>query len=181
MKTQSLLIYTVAITMLIALSACSSHIPTVISNPATPSPDLTQVQSSPEDYLSKELRWGGIILGIENKKDTSQLTIIAYPLSDNGEPQISKQSTGRFIAIINGFLEPTIYAAERKMTFVGNLLKTETQKIGEFDYKHPVIQVAHYYLWPAETDYDEANYPPYWWHDPWYHPYYPYYPHRHIH
>lgn len=170
--------YTACLASLLILPACSSHIPPEISTPVAGSPKLTQVRESPDTYLSQKVRWGGVILSTENKQDTSQLTIIAFPLSESGVPQISDQSPGRFIAIVDGFLEPLVYTSEREITITGSLLRSVTKKIGEFDYEHPVVKVNHHYLWAPKLDYDDSDYPPYWWFDPWYHPEYPYHPHR---
>lgn len=164
--------------LLVLLSACSSHIPAEISTTIADSPDISQVRNSPGTYLSKKVRWGGVILNTENKENSSWITIIAFPLSKNGEPQISDNSPGRFIAIVDGFLEPLLYYTEREITVTGELLKTEIQNIGEFPYEYPVVKVDSHYLWEDTSEYDESDYPPYWWYDPWYHPLYPYHPHR---
>lgn len=157
------------------MSACASQIPPEIRQTLEAAPSVAQVQNQAENYLSQRVRWGGIILQTENKHETSWLTIIALPLSDNGEPQASDQSPGRFIAIVDEFLEPLVYSQDREITVTGSLLRTETLKVGEFPYEYPVIQVDHYYLWPARPEPTDINYHPYWWYDPWH---YPYYPHR---
>ena len=116
----------------------------------------------------------------ENKQNASRLTILAYPLNNDGKPLSSNLSSGRFIAIVNEFLEPTVYSRDRKITIIGDLIKTETVKIGEFPYEYPIVQEEHHYLWSPDPEFTGPNYPPYWWHDPWYNPYYPwrhpYYP-----
>ncbi len=168
---------------ILLLTACSSHIPPEIRQPQAGSPGLEQVLEQADAYTSQTVRWGGVILNTENKQKTSWLTIIAFPLSDHGEPRTSDHSPGRFIAIVNDFLEPLVYSRERKITVIGHLLRTEILKIGEFPYEYPVIKVDHYYLWPPEPEPTDIDYPPYWWYDPWYNPYYPwyypYYPHHH--
>ena len=165
---------------LIALmSACSSHIPPEIRQALDGAPSVAQVRDRADSYLSQKVRWGGAILATENKQNASWLTIVAFPLDNEGEPGDSDQSPGRFIAIIDKFLEPTVYNSDRQITVIGNLLRTETLKVGEFAYEYPVIQVEHYYLWPPKPE--PVDYPPYWY-DPWYNPYhpwqYPYYPRR---
>ena len=165
--------------LIVLISACSSHIPPEISQPLDGTPSVAQVRHRADTYLSHKVRWGGIILNTENKQNASWLTIVAFPLDGEGEPEDSDQSTGRFIAIVDDFLEPTVYSNDRQITVVGNLLRIETLKIGDFPYEYPVIQVEHYYLWPPKPE--PVDYPPYWY-DPWYNPYYPwhypYYPRR---
>lgn len=162
--------------LILSMVSCSSHIPPEIKTAINNSPDVDQAYNSPDTYLSQKIRWGGVILNTENKENTSWLTILAYPLNDNGKPQISEQSTGRFIAIVDKFLDPVIYKNDRKITVTGQLLKSKTLNVGDFPYQYPVVQIEHYYLWPVEIKYPDVDYPPWWWYDPWYNPYYPHYP-----
>ena len=144
-------------------------------------PELANVRQQPQDYISQSVRWGGLILDIENRQNTSRLTIMALPLNDNGKPMIYEKSPGRFIAVVDRFLEPLEFARDRRVTFIGSIAGTETQKVGEFPYEYPVIQVEQYYLWPKTLPTNYYDYHPYWGHDPWRYPgwspwYYPYRP-----
>lgn len=168
------------IVSLLLIVGCSSHIPPEIRQSLDGSPDLVLVKSNAPAYISQKVRWGGVILQTENKDENSRLTIVAFPLNDVGEPLSKQQSPGRFIAIVDQFMEPTVYSRDRKITVIGNVLRTETLEIGEFPYEYPVIQLEHHYLWPVEEEPAYIDYPPYWY-DPWY-PYYPfYYPYYHRH
>jgi len=163
------------------LSACSSHIPPEIRQALNNEPNVAQARNNPDDYLSQSIRWGGVILDIENKNNATWLTIVAFPLSDRGEPQISDQSLGRFIAVVNEFLEPLVYKHDREITVTGQLLRTEKHKIGEFIYDYPVVQVNHHYLWPVRLEPEDSDYYPYGQYNPYY-PWHPYYfPHRYFH
>jgi len=179
---KNFIIHSFNITAIILLSACSSHIPPEIRQNLEGSPDVAQVREAADQHLSENVRWGGIILNIENKQSTSWLTILASPLSDSGEPRPSNKSLGRFIAIVDHFLEPLVYSKDRKITFTGQVLRTDIVNIGEYPYQHPVIQVDQHYLWPVEPAHSELDHHPYWWsdpwYDPWYDPYYPWHPHR---
>lgn len=67
-----------------------------------------------------------------------------------------------------------MFSEEREITVVGELVRTEILKIGEYDYEYPVIEVENYYLWPPRAERVDMR-PPYYWP---YHPYYgwPYHP-----
>lgn len=165
------------------LSACSSNVPPNIREPFEASPGLSQVLINPESYLSQRLRWGGIILSTENRQNGSQMTIVAFPLNDSGRPRVSGHSPGRFIAVVDEFLEPLVYSRDREITVIGKLVKTEALKVGEYDYDYPVIEVDEFYLWPPKPeviDYNPPFYGPYY--RPYYYPFYPWphYPHRHF-
>ncbi len=165
------------------LSACGAHIPVEIKQPVKGSPAVEQVYQHVDDYLSQKVRWGGVILQTENKHNASELTIIALPLNKEGKPQSSDHSPGRFIAIIDEFVEPLVYSPEREITVTGKILRTETRKVGEFPYEYPLIKVEHYHLWPVKVEPAYYDYPAYPLYDPFYYPlHYPYYsPYRRHH
>ena len=166
--------------IIIGLSSCASYIPSEIRGDVDNTPDVAQAHKQPDQFLSQQVRWGGKILNIENRKNTSKLTIVAFPLNSYGRPINTDKSPGRFIAIIDKFLEPELYSRDREVTVIGNLQKSETLKVGEFPYSHPVVQVDNHYLWTVKQA-TPPNYMNHWWHDSWYNPYYPHpYPH-HLH
>ena len=164
-----------------SLSSCNSRMPAGIRGDLDNAPSVAQVHTQADKFISQKVRWGGKILNIENKQNTSRLTIVAFPLNSYGRPKNTDQSPGRFIAVINQFLEPELYSRDREITITGSLLKSETLKVGEFDYSHPTVQVDNHYLWAIEQKSSNNNYMHHWWHDSWYNPYYPHpYPH-HLH
>jgi outer membrane lipoprotein len=168
------LFYALIPTLFLFISACSSQIPPDIRQALHDAPTIQMVQSKPDAFLSQPVRWGGIIINTENKQASSWLTVVAYPLSKNGQPRVDQNSIGRFIASFDTFLEPQVYSRERVVTITGKIIKTESLKVGEFPYSYPVVEVQQHFLWPVEQASD-ALYPP-WWYDPYYWPYYP--PHR---
>ena len=165
-----------SVACLLLLSACASHIPDIIKNPTVEDLSLNQVQNSPTKYLNKSVRWGGTIITTRNQKDKTEITILAQPLDKYGEPQQGDQSYGRFIGLIDGFLDPAIYATGRAITVYGKLEKVLTKKIDNFEYDYPIIQLQQFYLWQVPEKYDYYDDP--YWYDPWYPYYHPYW-HRH--
>lgn len=162
---------------ILVLAACSSAIPPEISNQPESAPTLAEVRENPNQYLDSRVRWGGMILRTENADKTSRVTVIALPLNASGRPEQSDTSPGRFIAIVDEFLEPLLYSGERMITFTGRVAGVETQQVGNYPYDYALLKVEHFYLWPKLAklpDYDYPYYRPYY---PWYHPwYYPRYP-----
>ncbi|MGD8614043.1 MAG: Slp family lipoprotein [Gammaproteobacteria bacterium] len=168
--------------MSLLLSACASSVPLEIREAPADNPTFEQVSKAPQDYRDREVRWGGGILETENRQESTRVTVLARPLGSDGRPEDTDDSPGRFIAIMPEFLDPMVYSEDRRLTVTGRLLGTETDKVGEFSYTYPVVEVRHHYLWPRETT--RAYPPPYyrypwwyydpWYYDPWYRPWYPY-------
>ncbi len=161
------------------LSACASNIPPEIREAPPDNPALDQVLADTAPFVSRQVRWGGVILETENRADTTWVTLLALPLSTSGRPDISDNSPGRFIAAVPVFLDPTVYSKDRRLTVTGTVSGSETRKVGEFPYSYPVVNVTHHYLWPVETKLPPRYRNPWWydpwWYDPWwYDPWYPY-------
>lgn len=150
------------------LSGCATQAPAPIATAPPNNPSLAQVRAQPNDYKGIKARWGGTIAAVENQEQETVLLIVSRPLNDEGKPQVDATSPGRFMAKINGFLDPAIYTAGRLVTVVGTITGSESRKIGSYSYLYPVVAVEHYYLWPQPAARYRGRYPCY---DPfWYGP-----------
>lgn len=140
------------------LGACAS-VPTALQG--------TFDKSSPREALARHdtqpVRWGGQIIQVEPKADSTCFTLISRPLDSSARPQREAEvSGGRFIACHPGFFDPELYARGRDLTVVGRVTGSEVGKIGEFDYTYPVVEASALHLWPKRPLY--VNNPYY---DPW--------------
>jgi len=160
----------VAVLLLFATAACTTVQPFPV--PAN-NPTVTNVRYNLTAHESQHVAWGGQILAIEVKKETSLVTILTKPLDSNGEPINTDKSEGRFLARFSGFRDPAVFAVGRSLTVAGKIKGSETRNIGNYPYVHPVVEVESYRLWPVQVSrpYDAYDY---WWYDPWY-PWYPWY------
>ncbi len=145
----------------LSVAGCASNIPKEISS--HPEPEITY-----DDYLlnsgslsDSEVRWGGDILDVENKDSYSLIEILSHELRRNGRPQENDGYQGRFIARINGFLDPEYYTKGRQFTVYGNLNQSMQKSIDDHRYTYPVIDVKQYYLWPEYTNTQLRRMPPY--------------------
>ena len=172
-------LFGVATTALL-LTACASNVPEPIRQEISSAPTLAQVRAEPDRFEGAQVRWGGVILDTENKDDGSWVKVIAMPLKGSGKPRDADNSPGRFVAVVDRFLEPLLYARDRRITFTGQVIGTQSEKIGEFSYQYPIIRADFYHLWPKDPPRIDDPYPPHWYYDPWwYHPiHYPRYPVR---
>ena len=158
----------------LTLGACASQVPEPIQTAPAGAPPVAEVRPDPERFVGSEVRWGGTIASVENRADDTVVQIVARELSDSGKPQADDRSSGRFMAVFDGFLDPVVYAQGRRLTVTGEIVGSRAQKVGEYEYRFPVVEVDAAYLWPQETD--AGRYPRYY--DPfWYDPWYPYWPH----
>jgi outer membrane lipoprotein len=160
------------------LSACASGIPRPISEPPPVKTSVAEARTDIERLRGTQVRWGGKIAGVENHPTETWIDIVELPLSRYGRPQETDRSGGRFIARIEGFLDPHVYTSGRQITVAGTLEKTLSRAIGDYPYTYPVVKTEVHHLWsPLEDMPPRYYYDPYWY-DPWYpwgYPPYPYY------
>lgn len=159
------------------LSGCASKVPRVIGTPAAGDIRVDEVQQHQQQFTHSKVRWGGDIISVENLPQETRIEILSHPLDDEGKPKDDSRSIGRFIARIEGYLEPEDYPKNRRITITGKLTEVVEQAVGDYPYPYPVVEVEAYYLWPEQKVYSHPYYyDPFY--DPFYYPYwrrYPYY------
>jgi len=168
--------------ILFLLSGCAHVISKDIRSHSDLSLTLRQVRQNPDDYKGKSVVWGGDIVQTINQKDgTTLIEVFQMPLGWRGEPKETLSSDGRFLILVEKYLDPYIYQKGRKITVAGEILGEKIKPLGEMGYKYPLLLSKQIYLW-------EDYYPryPYYYYDPWWG--YPYgwwgfgvYYHRHYH
>jgi outer membrane lipoprotein len=171
MNRQARRIFLIVVSSLI-ISSCGSRIPLVIRTPVDGDIRVDEVQQDADQFTGSRVRWGGEILSVENLADETHIEILSYRLSKSGKPLESKKSRGRFIARMDGFLEPGDFPKQRLITVVGRVDEIIEKPVGEYPYTYPQVKVQSYHLWPKPI---EPVYPHRYYYDPFYDPfYYPY-------
>ncbi|MBZ0106353.1 MAG: Slp family lipoprotein [Sulfuricella denitrificans] len=133
-----------------------------------PGTDSALVSLTPDEVqksgqIGVKVRWGGVIIEASPEAAQTCFEISSRPLDEGGEPQQTDRTFGRFMACAKGFYEPSVYAAGRKLTAVGELAPAITGKVGGHEYRYPVIKVEALHLWPLAQP---AAYPPIFYYDP---------------
>jgi outer membrane lipoprotein len=109
------------------------------------------VQQQPEKYRGETVMWGGKVIDTRARDKSTEMVVLQLGLGSQQRPQDNDQSQGRFIIQSRQFLDPAIYPQGTLITVVGPLKGSELRKIGEMEYRYPVIDVAEIKKWkPAE-------------------------------
>ena len=93
--------------------------------------------------------WGGQIVATDNYSEYSEITIVSLQLDSAGRPQTDDQVGVRFVARVDGFLEPVLYAPGRYMTMLGHIDGSTHVDAGEALLQAPVINAEALHLWPV--------------------------------
>ncbi len=137
----------VSLLFIALLAACSTSKPSLF---ATSANDITyqQLTQYVDQFQHEMVRWGGVIVDVENAEDRARLTVVHFPLTRYGKPITSENSDGRFVVLSERFLDPIIYSKGKLITVIGQVDGSETQKIDKRTLTLPVILLQENYLWP---------------------------------
>jgi len=80
---------------------------------------FSELQKAPEEQKGKTVVFGGIVVGLVNKKEGSLLEVYQTAMDQQGKPVNLDSSAGRFLALYQGLLESEIYRKGRKVTLAG--------------------------------------------------------------
>lgn len=127
--------------------------------------EITPQQAAQGDATGNMVRWGGRIVQVEPQPNRTCFEMISTRLSDYGRPYWATDDVGgRFIACRTGFYDPALFEKNREVTFTGRISGYQSRRIGEYDYKFPMLEAEVIYLWPIRERVDVVTRPAPW---PW--------------
>ncbi|MHB1951316.1 MAG: Slp family lipoprotein [Acidiferrobacteraceae bacterium] len=133
---------------LIALAGCAS-MPRVLRNRSVDAAlQPAMVMRRPAKWIGHEVRWGGTIIRTENRRRSTRVELLAYPLDATGRPKLRAMPYGRFYVEVPGYLEPVIYRRGRALTVVGRVKGVVRGHIGRAPYVFPDVAGQALHLWP---------------------------------
>lgn len=107
-----------------------------------------EVKRNPEAFQGKRILVGGEIIETRNLQGKTEIEVLQKPLGRDREPIPVDESEGRFILIHPSFLDPTVFRSGRRITAVGVVSGSRSQKIGETEMIYPILESEHIHLWP---------------------------------
>jgi outer membrane lipoprotein len=142
----------------------------VISQPVLQQVDETltyrTLAADPQAYVGKMVLLGGTIVQAVPRTGETEIEVVQKDLDSSGEPRLTDDSAGRFLVVVDRFLDPAIYKAGRDLTVAGRVTGALVRRIGEIDYRYPVVAAMELHLcrpWqplsPAITPYPYRR----WW------------------
>jgi outer membrane lipoprotein len=135
-------------------SACS-NLPPAIEDPPLYDISYSQAKRNIVQFKDAPVRWGGVVIDVENEQNFSIVQVLYYPLNSYGRPRLDKPNEGRFLIKSPDFLDPAVYTKDTEITVAGTLKGDVERKIGNKTLRLPLISSTIVYLWP---DYEPGNY-----------------------
>jgi outer membrane lipoprotein len=140
-----------AIGLMVLATACGSAIPKESLKQADPEITFQMLIKDPDRYKGRVVLVGGQIVSTTVRESESWVEILQQPLDWKQRPQNTDVSYGRFLVRFQGFLDPAIYAAGKKITVLGEVLGKKIQPLNEMEYTYVVLLPREHYLWKPET------------------------------
>jgi len=156
-------------TLAVALGGCAT-VPQPIAGDNFSA--VTPQQVATQNASGQRVRWGGEIINVEPRADTTCFEVLARELYSDARPsRHGDHSEGRFIACGQGFYDPAVYTKGRDLTVTGSINGTEQHKVGDYNYTFAHVNADQVYLWPKREPIDPRAYAwgPYY--DPFWGPY----------
>ena len=161
------------------LHACTPVISPQLMDQVDRSLTYRSLAGRPDEFKGKIALLGGTIVQTLPKPGETEIEVVQKDLLSSGEPRLTDKSEGRFLVVVDRFLDPAIYRPERGLTVAGKVQGSVVRPVGEIDYRYPVIAALELHLWrdllpypyPYYYPYAYPYYYPWWW---WRYPGYPY-------
>ncbi|WP_439241765.1 Slp family lipoprotein [Lonepinella sp. BR2474] len=115
--------------------------------------NLKDIEADHYACQCKQVRLGGKVLAVNALKDKTKIEVLSLQVSSySAKPVIDGSSNGRFIAYVDGFVDP-ISLKDQYITVKGKLTGKETGKIDQADYHYPVVAVDTLKQWRFVQEY----------------------------
>jgi len=105
------------------------------------------VAAEREGAIGQAITWGGTLIGSRNLEDSTELEVLAFPLDGCGRPRTNDDPLGRFIIRRPGYLETADLRPGRDITASGRIIATSEGRIGDAEYRFPVVEDANPRIW----------------------------------
>jgi len=146
------IVVTLAAVLLVCLAGCTNVIRDEMGKGADSSVTIELLKESPSRYLGKLVMLGGMVAETRNTPDGGQLEIVQFPLADDGYPEKSQVTGGRFLATAPTLLEPLVYLPGTLVTLTGEFKGTRTRPLDEVSYTYPVVSIREIHLWQEDDE-----------------------------
>ena len=143
--------------LLILISGCATH-PIFDDAVYQQQPTSETAVSDIDTFKNQNVLWGGILISIAHLENRTQLEVLNYPLFDNQKPDPDQPPYGRFIVLIDDYLEPTDFSEGGLVTIAGKISGTQKAKVGSSEQVYVIVEGDQIHLWPKKSRYTNPGF-----------------------
>ncbi|GAM09368.1 outer membrane lipoprotein Slp family protein [Geobacter sp. OR-1] len=111
-----------------------------------------EIRDKPQAYQGKTVMLGGVISNVLNSPQGAEIEVIQYRLDEDGFPDDSLGSSGRFLATSPTLLDTDLYPKGVPITIVGEVKPERQTKTKWESARLPVIAIRQSHLWTPEQE-----------------------------
>jgi outer membrane lipoprotein len=111
---------------------------------------LGRVARAPTPFIEKGVLWGGSVLSVRNSAVTTEMQVLERPL-DGDRPMMDAPSSGRFLVVFQGFVDPALYPPGTVVTVAGRVSGRRAIPMDEVEIVIPVIDAIDVHVWKPEA------------------------------
>jgi outer membrane lipoprotein len=153
---------------LLLIAGCAHVFSETASRQVDSTITFDQLKSDAKPFIGKYVKVGGIIAGLKNTEEGSQLEIVQFKLGSDDIPDESSASGGRFLAVTPDYLDNMVYKTGRPVAIIGEVRGMKTLPLDETQYTYPLVSISEIHVWKKSEAYYYA--PPYYY-NPFFYPY----------
>lgn len=102
------------------------------------------------EVIGQRVIWGGVIVGVGNLADHTEIEVAALPLDRGHRPREDRDTGAHFLVIVPGFVDPATHAPERLLSVFGTVDGVRELHDAGMTYRLPVVDEADLHLWPED-------------------------------
>jgi len=153
---------------ILAGCASGSVVPASLQAQLDKSLTFPQLRETPDSYRGHVLVLGGEVLSAKRLKEGTRIEVLEIPLDGSLQPGLDRTaSRGRFFAVQKEFLDPATIPPGTRLTLVGEVTGSVTDKLDETDYTYPTLEIKSLKVWPRVESFSHIPYyyypPSYYW------------------
>ena len=134
-------------TLVLLLNACAPVISPQLMEQVDRNLTYGSLTSRPDEAKGKIVLLGGTIVQTVPKPEETEIEVVQKQVNSSGEPYLTDKSEGRYLVVVKRFLDPAIYRSGRDITVAGEVQGSAVRRLGEIDYRYPVIAALELHLW----------------------------------
>ena len=138
---------------LIAIIGCAHVISQTVRDEVDTAITPEMLFRDPDAYRGKTVLLGGVIISTNNTDEGTYIEVVQKPLDYRGKPKDTDISSGRFLILHKGYLDPAIYSPGRKLTVAGEVSGKRVRPLGKLQYAYPFIKSKELRIIEPRRDY----------------------------
>lgn len=144
----------VAAALAAVLGACTAPAPFLVDGARL---DLPAQVAADTDIGDVDVIWGGMIVGVRDHDEGSEIEVLAHPLDRRQRPITQAPTQGRFAIRVPQRLTRFDAPEGRYVTVRGRVLGSAEGRIGTTPYRYPILVDARWALWKQGFQFDDAH------------------------